>query len=139
MKHLTHNEEETKKVASEFAQTLKGGDVVYLHGDLGAGKTTFVRGVAESFGFNEPVRSPSFTIVNRYPVQHETIKTILHVDLYRIEDPSELMQLALEDELGRPDVIGFIEWAEKGGEALVAATKNMTFSIQGDTHQIEIQ
>jgi tRNA threonylcarbamoyladenosine biosynthesis protein TsaE len=136
MEHITHNEEETKKVASAFAQTLKGGDVIYLHGDLGAGKTTFVRGVAEHFGFSEPVRSPSFTIVNRYPVEHETIKTILHVDLYRIEDPSELAPLALEDELGRPDVIGFIEWAEKGGEALVPATKNITFAIEGDAHKI---
>lgn len=139
MKHLTHTEEETQHLAQEFAQTLNGGEVVYLHGDLGAGKTTFVRGVARALGFNEPVRSPSFTIVNRYPVQHETIKTILHVDLYRIEDPSELVPLALEDELGRPDVIGFIEWAQKGGEELTAATKNITFTIEGDAHQLEIE
>jgi tRNA threonylcarbamoyladenosine biosynthesis protein TsaE len=136
MEHITHNQEETKAVAKTIALSLKSGDVVHLHGDLGAGKTTFVRGVAEYFGFKEPVRSPSFTIVNRYPVEHNTIKTILHVDLYRIEDTSELVPLALEDELGQPGVIGFIEWAEKGGDKLMPATKNITFTISGDVHKI---
>lgn len=136
MNFTTHSEEETRRAAAEVTKTLKGGDVLYLHGDLGAGKTTFVRGIAEAFGFTEPVRSPSFTIVNRYPVDHPEIKIILHVDLYRIEDEGNLIPLALEDELGRPDVIGCIEWAEKGGDKLVKATKNITFKIQGDAHEI---
>lgn len=113
MTYTTYTEEETKQVACEFAAGLKGGDTVFLSGDLGSGKTTFVRGVAEAFGFQEPVRSPSFTLVNRYPVSHGDIKQILHVDFYRIDDSSEIAPLALEEELGRPDTAAFIEWPEK--------------------------
>lgn len=113
MKHITHSDQETKQVACEFAAGLRGGDIVFLTGDLGSGKTTFVRGVAEAFGFREPVRSPSFTIVNRYPVSHRDIKQILHVDFYRIDDLSEIVPLALEEEFGRPDTVAFIEWPEK--------------------------
>lgn len=106
----THSDQETKIFAAEFARTLHGGEVIFLQGDLGSGKTTFVRGVAEALGYFDPVRSPSFTIVNRYPVEHSTIKQILHVDLYRLKDASELTALALEEECTRNDTIVFIEW-----------------------------
>ncbi len=138
MTHTTHSEEETQAIAAELATTLKGGEVVYLQGDLGAGKTTFVRGVARALGFTEPVRSPTFTIMNRYPVDHPTIKQILHVDLYRIEDTSELIPLALEEELGRPKTVAFIEWPERGGDQLQDPDKTIIFQVDGDTHTIEI-
>lgn len=112
MRYESHSEEETKKIAADFARNLIGGEVVFLQGELGSGKTTFVRGVAEAFGFHEPVRSPSFTIVNRYPVSHDTVKQILHVDFYRIDDPSEIPPLALEEEVGHSDTVTFIEWPE---------------------------
>ncbi|MFA4845620.1 MAG: tRNA (adenosine(37)-N6)-threonylcarbamoyltransferase complex ATPase subunit type 1 TsaE [Patescibacteria group bacterium] len=108
--YTTHSDQQTKKLAGEFARTLHGGEVIFLEGDLGSGKTTFVRGVAEAFGFQDPVRSPTFTIVNRYPVVKDSIRQILHVDLYRLKDASELTALALQEDLERPDTVAFIEW-----------------------------
>lgn len=139
MTYRTYTLQETHQLAADFAKNLRGGDVVFLTGDLGSGKTTFVRGVAESFGFLEPVRSPSFTIVNRYPVSHGDIKQILHVDFYRIDDPSEIAPLALEDELGRPDTVTFIEWPERAEDIIRAPSWRISFSTQDSMHQMEIQ
>ncbi len=138
MKHKTHTEEETSELASTFAQTLKGEDVIYLQGELGSGKTAFVRGVVRALGFHDPVRSPTFTIVNRYPIEHPTISQVLHVDLYRIEDPSEIPPLALEEQMGLPGTVTFIEWPECGQGTLSAPTHQITFATQGDSHIIEI-
>ncbi|MBI4437997.1 tRNA (adenosine(37)-N6)-threonylcarbamoyltransferase complex ATPase subunit type 1 TsaE [Candidatus Uhrbacteria bacterium] len=110
--HRTYSDEETKTLAAEFARTLLGGEVIFLQGELGSGKTTFVRGAAQALGFHEPVRSPTFTIVQRYPVVHGAIRQLLHVDLYRLKDPSELTALALEEDLGQPDTVTFIEWPD---------------------------
>ena len=139
MVNTTHTEQETKQLASDFAKNLHGGDIVFLSGDLGSGKTTFVRGVAEAIGFREPVRSPSFTIVNRYLVEHPYIKQILHVDFYRIDDPSEIVPLALEEELGRPDTVAFIEWPERTKGAIHKPSQLIFFSTHDSIHQIEIQ
>lgn len=137
--YRTYNEQETQKLAAEFASGLRGGDVVFLQGDLGSGKTTFVRGVAEAFGFKEPVRSPSFTLVNHYPVSHGGIKQIVHVDFYRIGDSSEIAPLALEEDFGRLDTVAFIEWPEQAGDALSEPSQRIHFSICDSIHQIEIQ
>ncbi|MBI2473597.1 tRNA (adenosine(37)-N6)-threonylcarbamoyltransferase complex ATPase subunit type 1 TsaE [Candidatus Uhrbacteria bacterium] len=137
MMYQSHNEEETKQIARRFASTLKGGETVFLKGDLGTGKTTFVRGVAEYFGFGGVVRSPTFTIMNRYSIDQGPIKVILHMDFYRIEDPSEFTALALEEELGRPDTIAFIEWPEKDTQQFVFATYQIHFSCTGSIHEIE--
>lgn len=131
--YSTHSEQETKTLAAEFARTLHGGEVIFLEGDLGSGKTTFVRGVAESFGFGEPVRSPSFTIVNRYHIDHSTIKQILHVDLYRLKDASELTALALEEELVRPDTVAFIEWPNAVHPVQWKPTQTIQFSFNNQT------
>jgi len=138
MVHTTNSEKETQFIAAKFATTLKGGEVVYLKGDLGSGKTAFVRGVVQELGFEDPVRSPTFTIVNRYLVDHPTIKQIIHVDLYRIEDPSELIPLALEEELGQTDTVTFIEWPERGEGNLLAASHTITFQINDDAHIIQL-
>ena len=132
MNATTHSEQETKQIAAEFAAELRGGEVVFLHGDLGSGKTTFVRGVAQALGFVEPVRSPTFTIVNRYPVARGEIKQILHVDLYRIDDPAELAPLALEEEVGQPDTITFIEWPDLVSHSLKPSHRiDLTVVLEG--------
>ena len=138
MKHLSHSEQETKKLAAEFAGGLVGGEVVFLSGDLGSGKTTFVRGVAESLGFHEPVRSPSFTLVNRYSVSHGDIKQILHVDFYRINDPAEIAPLALEEETGRADTVTFIEWPESVPTPFTP-THTISFVAAPGSHTIVVE
>lgn len=105
----TSTEEETAAVGERLATTLRPGDVVLLYGDLGAGKTAFVRGLARGLGANpEEVSSPTFTIVQEYAAPRATL---YHVDLYRLE-PAEIDDLGLE-ELMSGDGIVAIEWADR--------------------------
>jgi tRNA threonylcarbamoyladenosine biosynthesis protein TsaE len=112
----THAEEQTAMAGRELAATLSAGDVVLLYGDLGAGKTAFVRGLAEGLGVHrDEVSSPTFTLVQEY---RGGGLTLFHVDLYRLNDPREIDDLGL-DEIAEDGVLA-IEWAEKlrGGARL---------------------
>lgn len=104
----TASEEETSAAGAQLAARLKAGDVVLLYGDLGAGKTAFVRGLARGLGAAaDDVSSPTFTIVQEYPGR----VTLYHVDLYRLEPP-DVDDLGLED-LVLGDGVVAIEWAER--------------------------
>jgi tRNA threonylcarbamoyladenosine biosynthesis protein TsaE len=106
---LTHSEEDTATLGRELAATLSAGDVLLLYGDLGAGKTAFVRGLAEGLGVDRgEVSSPTFTLIQEYRGGR---LTLFHVDLYRIEDPREFDELGL-DEIAEDGVLA-IEWADK--------------------------
>ena len=108
---ITHSEDETRAEGENLARSLEAGDVVLLTGDLGMGKTVFVRGIAQGLGVPEDeVRSPSFTLVNRYRGR----VTLYHIDLYRIDRPEDLDELGLDEILGR-DGIAVVEWAERLG------------------------
>lgn len=111
MTYTSSSAEETQKIAAEFAATLMGGEFVSLIGDLGAGKTTFTRGLVEALGGTVRVKSPTFTVMNEYPVDHGTIKRIVHIDFYRFTDQEELSALSLEDER-RPDTVILAEWPD---------------------------
>jgi tRNA threonylcarbamoyladenosine biosynthesis protein TsaE len=105
----THSETETAAVARDLAETLSAGDVVLLYGDLGAGKTAFVRGLAEGLGVpRDEVSSPTFTLMQEYRGGRVPL---FHVDLYRLDDPREIDDLGL-DEIAECGVLA-IEWAEK--------------------------
>jgi tRNA threonylcarbamoyladenosine biosynthesis protein TsaE len=106
---ITRSEAETETFGVQLAATLRDGDVLLLHGDLGAGKTAFVRGLARGLGANpDEVSSPTFTIVQSY--RGPTL-TLVHVDLYRLS-PAEVDDLALDD-LREPGSVLAIEWAER--------------------------
>jgi tRNA threonylcarbamoyladenosine biosynthesis protein TsaE len=100
------DEQETINFGKEFAKRLKGDEVICLLGDLGSGKTTFVKGLAEGLGIKEgyQVRSPTFTIVNEYPTQRGRL---IHIDLYRVED------FDVEQFVGKGIVV--VEWARNLG------------------------
>lgn len=126
--------EQTKKIAHEFASTLVGGDVVFLEGDLGAGKTSFVQGVLEAFGYTDPVRSPTFSIMNMYKLSGRgqgtpLITQVIHLDFYRFETPSEIRSLGLEEMMEDTKNIFLIEWPEKGIEdaSQIRYTKRIQF------------
>jgi tRNA threonylcarbamoyladenosine biosynthesis protein TsaE len=105
----TNTEEETGAVGRELAATLSAGDVVLLYGDLGAGKTAFVRGLAEGLGIQrDEVSSPTFTLVQEYRGGR---LPLIHADLYRLNEPREIDDLGL-DEIASDGVLS-IEWAEK--------------------------
>src|SRR3989344_5755004 len=113
MKHLSHSPDETKQIAADFAKTLHGGEVIALEGELGAGKTTFVQGLAEVLGAEGPIRSPTFTIMNMYRVPQGPIREIIHLDYYRLKHPEEVQNLGLEEWLGRGDTVVLIEWPDR--------------------------
>jgi len=106
---ITRSETETQRIAQEFAATLKAGDVLLLSGDLGAGKTTFVRGLAEGLGIDPgEVSSPTFTLVHEYRGGR---LTLYHADLYRLENTAT-NDLGLE-EIGVQDGVLAIEWPDR--------------------------
>ena len=107
------DEEETIKIADEFSRILHDGDVVTLNGNLGAGKTFFVKSVCRNYGI-ENSSSPSFAIVNQYDGK----KKIYHFDFYRIKKENELFDLGFEDYINDLDAICFIEWSDMFPEIL---------------------
>ena len=98
-----------------FAERLDAGDVVMLHGDLGAGKTTLTQGIAAGLGVHEPVQSPTFTLVQEH--QGRQLK-LYHLDLYRLDDPSDLESIGYETYLEPYDGVSVIEWPERAGDWL---------------------
>lgn len=108
------SEIETREIGSKFAERLKKGDVVTFFGDLGAGKTEFIKGICDYFNVDEIVNSPTFTIINRYITNNFNDETqIYHIDLYRIKNISELKEIGFEDCIYSDEDIKLIEWAEK--------------------------
>ena len=106
----THSKEETQTVAANLAHELQGGEFISLIGDLGAGKTTFAQGLVAALGSSARVKSPTFTVMNEYPVQHHPlIRHVVHCDLYRFTKISEIGALEL-DEYRRPDTVIIAEW-----------------------------
>jgi tRNA threonylcarbamoyladenosine biosynthesis protein TsaE len=106
------SENQTLKIAADFARTLQGGEVVLLSGDLGAGKSVFTRGVARALGVTSRMTSPTFVLFKVYDTHHDKVKFLVHVDAYRVEN-DDLMQAGLADYMGRPDTVVMIEWGEK--------------------------
>jgi tRNA threonylcarbamoyladenosine biosynthesis protein TsaE len=108
--------------------------VLNLEGELGAGKTTFARGFLRALGVTDPVRSPTYTLVDVYS---SAGLTLLHVDLYRLRDPAELESLGLR-EWARPGHIWLIEWPEKGAGRLPAPDLKLRFAVGVSGHDVEV-
>ncbi len=112
------SEKETKKIGERLGRLLRPGDTVYLYGDLGAGKTVLVKGIAKSFGIPEKeVASASFTIVAEHEGTYRDKKIpFFHIDLYRLEGGRDAWEIGIEEYIGG-HAVSVIEWAEKLGEA----------------------
>jgi tRNA threonylcarbamoyladenosine biosynthesis protein TsaE len=113
-----------------MGRVLVAGDVLLLTGDLGAGKTTFVRGLARGLGVAFGVKSPTFAIHLRYPGR----LPLDHLDLYRLGDPRDLAELGLEDVLGR-DGVSVVEWGERLGDLAPASCLSIQFEECGPTQR----
>ena len=134
MTTTTHSESETAAVGRDLARALGPGSIVLLFGDLGAGKTAFVRGLAEGLGAPpEDVSSPTFTLMQEYRGGHVPL---VHVDLYRLDDPREVDELGLE-EIGLNSVLA-IEWAGKLPRAFTDGVEVRIEQGEGDTRLIQI-
>lgn len=121
--------EATTKFASNLAKCMTPGLIIFLHGDLGAGKTTFVRSLLLAMGHVGAVKSPTYTLVESYQLGDLKIE---HFDLYRLSDPAELEYIGIRDYV-TPNSICFFEWAEKGHGHIPTADLDITldFTIQG--------
>ena len=114
MEYVTNSPEETESAGARLAQRLKPGAVVAFTGDLGAGKTAFVRGMARGLGISDRVTSPTFTIVNEYEGGR---LPLFHFDMYRLGSADELFDIGWEDYLARGGVCA-VEWSENIAGAL---------------------
>ena len=127
MQAITLSEQETYDFAKEYAKKLKGGEIIGLIGELGAGKTIFTKGLATGLGIERTVTSPTFIILNTYPVNRKMIKLLVHVDAYRISEPQELINIGIEEYFNRDDAVVIIEWADKIKTILPSARKLINF------------
>ncbi|MCF7906793.1 tRNA (adenosine(37)-N6)-threonylcarbamoyltransferase complex ATPase subunit type 1 TsaE [Patescibacteria group bacterium] len=110
----SHSPQETIKLAKKTALKLKGGDVLALHGNLGAGKTVFAQGIAQGLKIKKNVNSPTFTLMKIYPLSsNKNLKNFCHIDAYRLNSEEELMAIGALDFLRQKETITIIEWAEK--------------------------
>jgi len=106
---ISHSPEETESLGESWGRTAQHGLVIALSGDLGAGKTQLVKGLARGLGITARVHSPTFTLVNEYAGGR---LKLFHLDLYRLESPGHVLSAGLEEFL-QPDGVAVIEWAER--------------------------
>ena len=127
---------DTHAFAQEITASLNGGELLLLHGELGAGKTTFVQGLAKSLGISEPITSPTFTIVSEYEVAgHPHIKRLIHIDLYRLEEGQADSEPAVQEALvqaSNNEHLTVIEWADRLTKFSYNNALTLTFTV-GDS------
>lgn len=120
--------------AGRFSQQLEPGTVLFLEGDLGAGKTTFVRAMLRSLGWQQAVKSPTYTLVESYPLPAFTVH---HFDCYRLLDPEELQLMGIRDYFDGKAVVA-VEWPEKGKGMLSTPDVVITLEGNGDTRTLRL-
>ena len=122
MDYITRSASETEQLGARLAERLLPGDVIALRGGLGAGKTAFTRGLARGLGIEDPVTSPTYTIVNEYS---QGRLPLFHFDMYRLPDSDALFDIGWEDYLDRGGVCA-VEWSENVSDALPEDTVYVT-------------
>lgn len=113
--YYSDSEEYTRALAANYAKTMKGGEIISLSGDLGAGKTIFAKGFATGLGINEEITSPTFTVMNEYVGKN---LNLYHYDAYRLKSGREAYEAGLCDYLGDKNSVCLIEWADNMKSAL---------------------
>ncbi len=113
MQHISTSSQETREIGFNLASKLEAGQILELHGDLGTGKTTLMKGIGKFFDIKEEITSPSFSIMNIYQTNQNKVNQIVHIDTYRLENEQELIEIGFEDYLEDQSVVCIIEWPEK--------------------------
>ncbi|HEY3931146.1 MAG TPA: tRNA (adenosine(37)-N6)-threonylcarbamoyltransferase complex ATPase subunit type 1 TsaE [Verrucomicrobiae bacterium] len=130
---ISHSPAETESLGEKFGRTAQSGSVFALSGELGAGKTQFVKGLARGLGISARVHSPTFTLVNEYA---DGRLKLFHLDLYRLETPAQIFSAGIEEFL-QPDGVTVIEWAERiaNDELRMANLKKVKIEIVGESER----
>ena len=134
MKFTLLNEQDTELLGSELWRVLPDKGLVFLNGELGAGKTTLTRGVLRASGHKSAVKSPTYTLVEEYETPRGKF---FHFDLYRVKDPEELEWIGIRDYLEQ-QCLCFIEWPELGKGYLPDPDIEITMNTEGDGRIVEI-
>ncbi len=135
---ISHSEEETKIIARDFAKKIPAASVVALHGDLGAGKTSFSAGVLAALGAVGPFQSPTFVIMHRYDLatpSAQGIRRVYHIDAYRIDDPDDLVRLGFEEWTSDSEGLVLIEWPERVESLLPEHAVAVSFETVSETER----
>jgi len=134
---ISKNVEQTFELGKKLGARLKGGDIVCLNGDLGAGKTVFIKGVAKGLGVKEEITSPTFSIMNIYEAGD---LRLCHYDVYRIESEDEGEHMGLDEYFGREGNVCVIEWSDNIKRLLTNYKKIEVVinKIDEDTREIEL-
>ena len=130
---ISHSPAETFALGETIAATLRPGDVLALCGDLGAGKTHFVKGLAAGLGVASSVTSPTFTLIHEYPGGR---LPLYHLDFYRLDIEDDALRIGFEEYLDAGGVLA-IEWADKFPDLLPGHTRWLEFRVEGDARVIE--
>lgn len=138
MKFISNSEKQTFNFAKKIASRLKGGEIIGLVGELGAGKTIFAKGVAAGLGIKKNITSPTFVVMKIYniPASKIGIKSLAHIDAYRLKKPKDLVAIGALEYLGRPDIVAIIEWAEKIKKALPKKIIYVNINNKGNNKRI---
>lgn len=138
MQYISKSAKDTYKLAEKIATKFKGGEIIGLIGELGAGKTTFTKAIAKTLKIKKNITSPTFVLMKIYPVKltGSKIKTLIHVDAYRLKTAEDLTAIGAQDYLGRPDTVAFIEWADRIKKILPKQTKYISIISKEDERLI---
>ncbi len=126
----SHSEAATEAFAAELAKKLPQGTVIALHGNLGAGKTVFARGFARGLGITEPVSSPTYTIIQEYPLPREGY--FFHLDLYRIDNERAGLAFGVDEYLTDPESYALVEWPERIAGLLEESVLHLEITREAD-------
>lgn len=131
--HITSSLEETKQLAYQLVKHLQPYSehavILALKGNLGAGKTAFVKGIVEAFGNKDDVTSPTFVIQKTYPLKKQQFKNLIHIDAYRLESGEELEVLGWQESISDPQNIVCIEWPELVADVMPAYAEQINFEF----------
>ncbi len=139
--YYSASEEETHQLGIDFASQLNPGDVVAFYGELGSGKTEFIKGICSGMKVRELVSSPTYTLMNEYTgvaKDHKTVP-VCHMDLYRIESPGELAEAGLAETIEDAHAIKLIEWAEHGDAIIPPVRYDVHFYSTDDENGRRIE
>jgi len=137
MKFATQSPQETIKLANKLGKYFNGGTVLALQGDLGAGKTHFTKGLAQTLNIKENITSPTFVLLKTYQVKKNQhgIKQLIHIDCYRLSNPNELLDLGWQEFINNPTNLIVVEWADKIKSILPPHTRWLNFKLGKSEHQ----
>ena len=142
MEFISKSLEETAEIASNFASELElkesGATVVGLYGDLGSGKTTFMKYLAENLGIKETIQSPTFVIMKIFNFQSSIFNKLIHIDAYRIEKEEEMLNLGWQEIISDPKNLICIEWPERISGVIPTHTKIIFEHINENERKIKI-